>query len=751
MANFAVSLTLNHMPPSGNDYISLMRHRYGILLRAIRRHRDLKEPAMLKQAFSLMLESFRDKKDITGSYVVDSAMKIASIALSEIGLGVTSITGIFLYPVVREKALLLPDIQKQWGSQVTRIVSGLNSIQRLDSQDFASQAENFRSLLLNLAGDVRVILIRLTERLYLMRNMKILPQDKQIVLAAEASYLYAPLAHRLGLYLIKSEMEDISLKYTNRNTYDLIARKLAETMRSRRQFIHNFIKPIQESLKMQGFDFEIHGRPKSIYSIWNKMQKKNTDFENIYDLFAIRIILNSEQRNEKADCWQVYSTVTDIYQPNPLRLRDWISVPKTNGYESLHTTVVGPGGRWVEVQIRTRRMNEIAEKGLAAHWKYKGADREKSIDDWLAKVREVLEAPESDAKEFLDDFKLSLYAKEIFVFTPKGDLRKFPSGATVLDFAYDIHTQLGSTCVGAKVNGKNVSIRHVLRNGDRVEILSSKNQNPKIDWLGIVVTSKAKTKIRFKLNEEKVKIAENGKEILQRRLKNWKIPFSDENVRKLMKHYKLKIAQDLYYMISTDKIDMAGIKEFLTEPEQPEVQEEKPGIEAEKAPVQDIEKALKSDDYLIIDDKVAHVDYKLARCCNPIFGDEIFGFVTVGEGIKIHRLNCPNAVQLISRYGYRVVKARWKATGTDALFPVEIAMEGEHDPAILNNISNVLAKDLKINLQSISIDNADGIFTGRLKITVKDTKHLDSLLARLSTIKGVYHVTRLQSINAKES
>ena len=738
------------MQQNGSDHISFLRHRYGLLLRTYRKYREIKDPVALKKAFTLMLNSLQDKKDITGNYAADAAMKVALIALTEIGLGSTSIKGIFVHRVCRENAIPLQDIQKEWGKPVAGIVNGLNSIQRLDNQELAPQVENFRNLLLNLAGDVRVILIRLAERLYLMRNMKTLPQDRQIILAAEASYLYAPLAHRLGLYLIKSEMEDLSLKYTNRDTYDTIARKLAETMRNRKQFIHDFIRPLEESLKKQGFDFEIQGRPKSIYSIWNKMQKKNAEFEDIYDLFAIRIILNSEHRNEKADCWQVYSTVTDIYQPNPLRLRDWISVPKTNGYESLHTTVIGPGGRWVEVQIRTRRMNEIAEKGLAAHWKYKGAEGEKGLDDWLTKVREVLEAPESDATEFLDDFKLSLYSKEIFVFTPKGDLRKFPAGATVLDFAYDVHSQLGSTCIGARVNGKNVPIRHVLQNGDRVEVLTSKNQSPKIDWLGFVVTSRAKGKIKFKLNEEKVRIAENGKEILQRRLKNWKIPFSDENIRKLLKHYKLKNAQDLYYLISTDKIDLAGVKECLTEPEYSDDHEEKIANEAEKIPVQDYGKALKTDDYLVIDDKVANVEYKLARCCNPIFGDAIFGFVTVGEGIKIHRLNCPNAVQLIGRYGYRVVKARWTRSGRETLFPVEISLEGDHDPSILNTVSDVLAKDLKINLQSITMDAANGMFTGRLKITVKDTQHLDSLISKLSSIPGVYHVTRLQHYNAKE-
>jgi GTP pyrophosphokinase len=475
------------------------------------------------------------------------------------------------------------------------------------------------------------------------------------------------------------------------------------------------------------------------------MQRKNVEFEDIYDLFAIRIILNSEHKNEKADCWQVYSTVTDIYQPNPLRLRDWISVPKTNGYESLHTTVIGPGGRWVEVQIRTRRMNEIAEKGLAAHYKYKGDEGEKGLDEWLTRVREIIDEPEPDNKEFLDDFKLSLYAKEIFVFTPKGDLKKFPSGATVLDFAYDVHTQLGSTCIGAKVNGRNVPIRHVLQNGDRVEIMTSKNQSPKIDWLGFVVTSRAKSKIKFKLNEEKVRIAENGKEILQRRLKNWKIAFSDENIRTLLKQYKLKNAQDLYYLISTDKIDLADIKNVLTEPLRDEGMEDKPVAETEKTISQDYEKLLKTDDYLIIDDKVGNVDYKLAKCCNPILGDEIFGFVTIGEGIKVHRLNCPNAVQLISRYGYRIVKARWTNAKKETLFPVEISIEGENDPGLLNSISTILTKDLKINLQSILIENTNNLFKGKLKITVKDTAHLESLINRISTLKGIYHVSRTQN------
>lgn len=726
----------------------MLRNRYGTLLRTIRKHREINNPALLKKAFSLMVDAVKDKIDFTGHLIADSAISIAMIAVNEIGLGVTSITSIFLQRAFCENIIDLKKIEKDWGANTSGIVAGLYSIQRLDKQDIAPQAENLRNLLLNLAGDVRVILLKLAEQLYIMRNMKDLPQEKQIILASEAAYLYAPLAHRLGLYLIKSEMEDLSLKYTDRKTYDMIAKKLADTMRNRRQFINTFIRPIEEALKKQGFEFEIKGRPKSIYSIWNKMQKKNTDFEDIYDLFAIRIIINSDSKNEKADCWRVYSTVTDIYQPNPLRLRDWISVPKTNGYESLHTTVVGPGGRWVEVQIRTRRMNEIAEKGLAAHWKYKNADSDKGLDNWLLKVRELLEAPEPDAKEFLDDFKLSLYSKEIFVFTPKGDLKKFPAGSTVLDFAYDIHSEIGSTCIGARVNGRIVPIKHILQNGDKVEVITSKNQSPKIDWLGFVVTSKAKSKIRLKLNEEKAKIAEQGREILQRRLKNWKIPFSDDNVRKLLKQYNLKIGQDLYYLIGTDKIDLTEIKELLTKPEKVELQAEQQVLEPDLIPPEEYERIIKPDDFLIIDDRLVNIEYKLAKCCNPIYGDEVFGFVTVGEGIKIHRLNCPNAVQLVTKYGYRVVKARWTESVKSALFPVEITIEGENDPAILNSISNVLSKDLKINLQSINMENLNNMFIGKLKITVRDTNHLESLITRLASLKGVYHVSRAQGYNA---
>lgn len=722
------------------EHIQLVRNRFEKLIRVIRRNKEIEDYSRIRAAYDLLAETMADTMDIHAQQEVLAALEIAEIAVKEIGLGMTSVLSIFLQQALMHQKIKPEAIARNFGKPVSLITTGLNSIHALTGQAVAPQAENFRNLLLNLAGDVRVILIKIAAHLHQMRSMKQLPVEEQISIASAASYLYAPLAHRLGFYIIKSEMEDLALKVTDRKTYDSIARKLAQTMRDRKQFIDEFILPVEEALTKQGFSFEIKGRPKSIHSIWNKMVNKGVAYEDIYDLFAIRIILNSELKNEKADCWQVYSTVTDLYQPNPLRLRDWISVPKTNGYESLHTTVVGPGGHWVEVQIRTARMNEIAEKGFAAHWKYKGLESEQGLDEWMKRIREVLETPEPDAREFMDDFKLSLYAKEIFVFTPKGDLKKFPAGATVLDFAYDIHSEVGSTCTGARVNGKVVPIRHVMQNGDRVEVLTSKNQTPKLDWLNFVVTSKAKTKIRFKLNEAKVKLAENGRELLIRRLKNWKIPFSDETVRKLLKAHKLKIAQELYYRIATGEIDIAQVKELLQEP----VVTEKTAPEPETLSPLPPEKPHKSDDYLVIDEKVANIDFRLAKCCNPIFGDEIFGFVTINEGIKIHRMNCPNAATLISKYGYRVVKARWKSTGKDTLFTVEIKIEGEHDPNILNNISGILTKDLKINLHSMSFDTENGMFMGRMKITVKDKAHLESLLGRLAAVKGVYRVSRVE-------
>lgn len=694
-------------------------------------------------AYNLLINERQDDINFYGKEVVFNVIESARIAVREIGLGHTSVVSLFIFYAYELKGIDVNWIKSEFGNPEAIIVEGLAKVSKIDEKTTSSQAENYRRLLLNLARDVRVILIRLAVQTALMREMRHMTPENQLRIAGEASFLYAPLAHRLGLYLIKSEMEDYSLKYTDRKNYDMIARKLAATMKARKDFISNFIRPVHEIIEKHNFEFEIKGRPKSIYSIWNKMKKKGVDFEDIYDLFAIRIILNSELQNEKADCWQVYSMITDIYQPNPLRMRDWISVPKTNGYESLHATVIGPEGTWVEVQIRTQRMNEVAEKGVAAHWKYKGLEGEHGIDSWLAKIREILETTEQDADDFIDDFKLSLYSKEIFVFTPKGDLKKFPDGASVLDFAYDVHTEVGATCIGARINGKNVPIRYKLQNGDRVEVIISKNQKPKLDWLNFVVTTKAQKKIKQHLNEETVKSAENGKEIIQRRFKNWKLEYNDDNIRKLLKHFKFNTSQELYCLIAEEKIDLAEIKDFIISGEIEELPAVTPSEEVESTK-KSVSAEKTSEDFLVIDENVVNVDYKLARCCSPIFGDNIFGFVTISEGIKVHRTNCPNAVQLIGKYGYRVVKTRWSRKSPDSIFPVVINIKGEDQTGILNSISEAISKDLKISVRSISLDADNGIFSGKISLLVRDIEHLNSLVSRLSAIKGIYSVSRYE-------
>jgi guanosine-3',5'-bis(diphosphate) 3'-pyrophosphohydrolase len=728
-----------------DKYIS---SQYRSLLQIISDQKRIESTDAIRKAFDIALEACGEDKRKSGEYQISYCIEVAKIAVSEIGLGISSVNAIFLNEALIRGKITIIEIEKRYkDKQLVIILNGLAKISDLDTTtNDKTQAENFRKLLLNMAEDMRVILIRLAQQLRTMRQMKNLDEILQYKISTEAFYLYAPLAHRLGLYIIKSEMEDLALKYTEKDTYQHIAKKLDEKMKARKSFISKFIKPIDIKLKQQGFDFEIKGRPKSIFSIWSKMKKKGVEFEDIYDLFAIRIILNSEEQKEKADCWQVYSTVTDLYQPNPKRLRDWISVPKTNGYESLHTTVVGPDGKWVEVQIRTKRMNEIAEKGFAAHWKYKGIQEEQGLDEWLVKIRDILETPEPDAVEFIDDFKLSLYSKEIFVFTPKGDLRKFPAGASVLDFAFDIHSDIGSTCSGAKVNGKNVSLKYKLQNGDAIEILRSKTQTPKLDWLNIVVTSKAKAKIRQKLNEEQVKEADNGKEILKRRLKNWKIDFSDEVIRNLLNHYKIKTAQELYYQISKQKVDIAEIKEIINKHEEEEKTVDEPklikldGIIGEEYK----EEVRRSEDLLVIDEQVGEVDYKLAKCCNPIFGDKIFGFVTINEGIKIHRASCPNARQMLNRYGYRIVKAAWTRPDGDTLYPVELKLTGIDDFNILTKINDTISKDNRVKLRAINMDSGDGLFEAKIKLMVNDIHHLDALINKMKSIKGVIDIQRFE-------
>lgn len=692
----------------------------------------------LSRAVYLAQATYEDKRREWGEFYLEHYLQVCLIIVNEMGLGVTSVISVLLVEARIMNAIGDEEIKNDFGNSIASIVEGLVKIHDIGNDKMSAHAENFRKLLLNLAKDMRVILIKIADRLNIMRKMEKFPEEEQYKMASDGFYLYAPLAHRLGLYRIKSEMEDLSMKYTEYDTYKEIAGKLKATARKRNKFIRDFIRPLEKKLHDNGIQCEVIGRPKTIYSIWSKMKRQQVEFEDIYDKFAIRIIIDSDIEKEKSLCWRAYSLVTETYQPNPKRLRDWISVPKTNGYESLHTTVVVPGGQWVEVQIRTVRMNEIAEKGYAAHWKYKGVNNETAgIDEWLTRVREFLESPDQDSDDMIDDFKLSLYSKEIFVFTPKGDLRKFPSGSTVLDFAYDIHTDLGNSCMGAKINGKNVPIRYEMNNGDRVEIITSKNQKPKTDWINYVKTSKAKSKIKIALQEEKLKEAEHGKEIIKRRFKNWKVEYNDANILKLLKHFKLKTAIDLYYMVATEKIDLLVLKEILTDAKLPEQNEEIK--EGKNITVGEV---IRSDDYLVIDEKVANVDYKLSKCCNPIFGDEVFGFVTINDGIKIHRINCPNAREMISRYGYRIVKARWTEKEKSGSYQASIRINGSDDPGILNKISEVLTKDLGVNVRSINLETDEGLFQGNIKIWVNNTHHLQGLIKRLRRVNGVYGVSR---------
>jgi guanosine-3',5'-bis(diphosphate) 3'-pyrophosphohydrolase len=718
-------------------------NKYRGLVRVANPNLEKEDMLLLKKAFNLALDSCSSKQNKLGELTIFHAMGVARIVAEEIGLGVHSVISALLFDFVAVGSLSIEQLKKQFEPGIIFLLEGLCKITGIDIQKSTNHGENLRSLLLTLATDIRVILVKLADRLYYMRNLDNMDQPEQLRISSEVSYIYAPLAHRLGLYNIKSELEDLALMYTDSKAYHLVNDKLKETKISRDKFVKEFIKPIKEELDKYGIKSTITGRTKSIYSIWSKMKRQNVDIDEVYDLFAIRIIINSQPDKEKADCWKVYSLITDIYQPNPNRLRDWISVPKSNGYESLHTTVVVPGGKWVEVQIRTRRMDEIAEKGLAAHWKYKGGKVEQGLDEWLGKVREILDNPTPDADEIIDDFKVGLYNKEIFVFTPKGDLKKFPASATVLDFAFDVHTDVGMSCVGAKVNGKNVPIRHVMNNGDKVEIITSKAQKPKQDWLHFVVTSKAKSKIRQALLEQRLVQVEAGKEILKRRFRNWKVEFEDQNINQLIRHYKLKTSADLYYKVATEKINTLEIKELLANKEKPLEVKQPEKIDEER--VEKIVSAgLKQEDYLVIDNKLSKVVYRLAKCCNPIYGDEIFGFVTVSEGISIHRLNCPNAAQLISKYGYRVVKAQWAETEQQIYLPATIRITGIDEMGILNRISEVISNDLKVNIRSVSVDSNDGLFEGSFTLLVKDTTHLDVLVKRLAKIKGILGVSRLE-------
>ena len=690
-------------------------------------------------------------RDVFGLNPVVKDMQTAVIVAEEIGMRRASILGVMLHDSVRSGAYTTDEVSRDFGEDVAGIIRGLIRVQELYLKSPSIESENFRKLLLTFAEDMRVILIMIANRVNVMRQIKDAENDEaRLRVANEAAYLYAPLAHKLGLYKLKSELEDLSLKYTEHDVYYHIKDKLNETKASRDRYIANFIAPIQRKLEEAGLHFHIKGRTKSIHSIYQKMKKQKCPFEGVYDLFAIRVILDSplEKEKEKQECWQVYSIVTDMYQPNPKRLRDWLSVPKSNGYESLHITVMGPEGKWVEVQIRTERMDDIAERGLAAHWRYKGIKGESGLDEWLTSVREALENSESDL-EAMDRFKLELYEDEVFVFTPKGDLFKLPKGATVLDFAFHIHTALGSKCIGARVNGKNVQLRHRLQSGDQVEVMTSGTQTPKQDWLNIVTTSKARTKIRQALKEMAARQTDFAKEMLERKFKNRKIEYDESTMMRLIKRMGYKVVTDFYQAIADGALDANDLIDRYIEQQRRET-EQHDTIVYRSAENYSLNPALPDEattgggkeDVLVIDQNLKGLDYKLARCCNPIYGDDVFGFVSISGGIKIHRTDCPNAPELRQRFGYRIVKARWAGKSEGTQYPITLRVVGHDDIGIVTNITSIINKEDGITLRSISIDSNDGLFWGNLTVMLGDTGRLEALIKKLRTVKGVKQVTR---------
>lgn len=714
--------------------------RYRELLKASRRRMEKGDKLQIRKAFELAAEAHKEMRRKSGEPYIYHPIAVAHICAEEIGLGTTSIICALLHDVVEDTEITLEEISSMFGEKVAKIIDGLTKISGVFDQTSSLQAENFRKMLLTLSDDVRVILIKLADRLHNMRTLRSMKRDKQQKIASETLYLYAPLAHRLGLNAIKTELEDLGLKFTEPEVFESITQKLKETEPERKKYIDKFIDPIKEILDEQGFKAKVFGRPKSVYSVWNKMKTKGVPFEEIYDLFAIRIVTDSEFEKEKTDCWKIYSIITDFYHPSPERLRDWISMPKANGYESLHTTVMGPEGKWVEVQIRSSRMDEIAEKGYAAHWKYKGSLAESQLDDWIKKIRELLESPEENAMDFIDDFKLNLFAEEIFAFTPKGEMKTLPINSTALDFAFDIHTKVGEQCIGAKVNHKLVPLSYKLKSGDQVEVITSSKQTPKEDWLNYVVTARAKSKIKNALKEERRKVAEMGKEILMRKLSHIKINLNNQVANELTSFYKLNSSLDLYYRVGKGTIDFRLLKDYA------ENRSKYSGKVQPRPDSSSLEElvtiARGKSDMLVLGENLQKIDYKLSSCCNPIPGDDVFGFITINEGIKIHRTNCPNAIQLMSNYAYRIVKAKW--TNQEMIsFLAGIKIIGFDEVGIVNNITKIISNDMNVNMRSISFDSTDGTFEGTIMVFVQDTDHLTQLTENLKKVPGVLNVYRI--------
>ncbi len=718
--------------------------QYRALLRVLKPKLKPGDKELVRIAFEMAAEAHKTMRRKSGEPYILHPLAVAKICVEEIGLGVRSTICALLHDTVEDTDITLEDIKREFGNEIAKIVDGLTKISTVMDANTTQQAENFKKILLTLTDDPRVILIKLADRLHNMRTLDSMKREKQLKISSETVYVYAPLAHRMGLYTIKTEMEDLAMKYMEPDTYRYIAQKLNDTKRERTKYINDFIRPIREKLEKSGFDFEIYGRPKSIHSIWNKMKKKGVSFEEVYDLFAIRILVNAPLEKEKEECWKVYSIITDAYNPSPERLRDWLSNPKSNGYEALHTTVMGPQGKWVEIQIRTRRMNEIAEKGLAAHWKYKeGKDDESRFDVWFHQIREALGNQDSSSLDFLQDFKSSFLTEEIYVYTPKGDVKMLPVGASALDFAFGVHSAVGSHCIGAKVNHKLVPISHKLRSGDQIEIITSAKQKPNPEWLNYVVTTKAKTKIKDTLKEEKRKVAEDGKAILQKKLDAIGGQATQHNMEELASFYKLNSSLDLLYEIATKKIDLKELKDFTAsgdrlffpKPAKPE-HDEHPHDALNKHTKKD-----KDAELIIFGESSDKIQYTLANCCKPIPGDDVFGFVTQGEGLKIHRTNCPNAARLLANYGHRVVKTKW-AKNKEISFLTGLKIIGLDDVGVIHKITNLISGEMKFNIAAMTIEASEGIFKGNMKIYVHDKDELDELVKRLTNLPGIEKVDR---------
>ncbi|WP_345244624.1 bifunctional (p)ppGpp synthetase/guanosine-3',5'-bis(diphosphate) 3'-pyrophosphohydrolase [Nibrella saemangeumensis] len=727
--------------------------RYRRLLRAAKPLLKDNDAKLIKKAFNTSLDAHKNMRRRSGEPYIYHPLAVAQIAVEEIGLGTTAIVAALLHDVVEDTDATIADIERMFGPKIAKIIDGLTKISGIFEYGTSQQAENFRKMLLTLSDDVRVILVKLADRLHNMRTLDSMPRDKQLKIASETIYIYAPLAHRLGLYAIKTELEDLYLKYVEPETYKDIARKLRETKAARDKFIAKFIEPIERDLAETGMSFVVKGRPKSIYSIWNKLNKQKKPFEEIYDLFAVRVVVDVPQESEKAACWQAYSVVTDHYKPNPDRLKDWISTPRANGYESLHTTVMSKSGQWVEVQIRSARMNEIAEKGYAAHWKYKGNETHtgQGIETWISQVREMLETAghgdKTGAIEFLDDFRSNLYSEEVFVFTPKGDLKVLQRGATALDFAFEIHTQIGARCMAAKVNNTLVPLSHVLHNGDQVEIIASNKQKPNEDWLRFVVTSKARTKIKDLIKEENKRYITDGRDMVAKKLKTLRVDMSNETLNQLRAYFGSKTVNDFFYRVGKGHVDVQELKKFKADKDAKENRQHKLNTDT----IQDgktFEKELKKihgeradADMLLIGEDMDKIDYTLAKCCNPISGDDVFGFVTVNEGIKIHRVSCPNAVELMSNHGNRIIKAKWTSQ-KELAFLAGLRITGTDRVGLVNDVTRVISNELHINMRSITIDSKDGVFEGIIKLYVHDTGHLETLMGKLERVNGVFEVVR---------